>query len=390
MKEPKKKTLGNKIDYSAIEYAKYMEAEWKAKEERKRHRLITFDEEFKSPLSDELEKLIDATYVSQDSNYSAPAVILQIKRGTEYCNVLSLENISTLIGKAKSRKTMLISLLIGSLISENKEDSVFKAIKVKKKRILVFDTEQSKDQAMVTYERVKQIINRNLIENVSVFSLRSLTPYERLDAITKLIEYFKDTLLLVVIDGIRDLIYDINNIAESTELVTKLMKLSEDNKIHILNVIHQNKSDNNARGHIGTELINKSEAVITVTKKNEETSEVSPFNSRHITFDPFKFGVDKSGIPYLMEFVKETPRNQISNVSDPQKLDITFHQDFLSAVFSNTEIVGYTMLKETVKYGLMKVGFDVGYSTVAKLISFYFKNGLIKNEGKSRPKKYYL
>lgn len=76
---------------------------------------------------------------------------------------------------------------------------------------------------------------------------------------------------LVIIDGIRDLMLDINNPREATLIVNYLMKWTEEFNLHIHTVIHQNKGDENARGHIGTEINNKSETVLRVEKdKNDD------------------------------------------------------------------------------------------------------------------------
>ena len=62
---------------------------------------------------------------------------------------------------------------------------------------------------------------------------------------------------LVVIDGIRDLMLDINNSTEATKLVGDLMQWTSEQNIHIQTVLTSTKGDDNARGHIGTELNNK-------------------------------------------------------------------------------------------------------------------------------------
>lgn len=61
----------------------------------------------------------------------------------------------------------------------------------------------------------------------------------------------------VVIDGIRDLMYDINSSSESVDLINDLMRWSSMHDLHIHTVLHLNKGDDNTRGHIGTELNNK-------------------------------------------------------------------------------------------------------------------------------------
>ena len=71
---------------------------------------------------------------------------------------------------------------------------------------------------------------------------------------------------LVIIDGIRDLMYDINSPSESSELINLLMRWSSEYNLHIHTVLHLNKGDDNTRGHIGTELNNKAETVLQITK----------------------------------------------------------------------------------------------------------------------------
>ena len=64
---------------------------------------------------------------------------------------------------------------------------------------------------------------------------------------------------LVIIDGIKDLVTDINDAIQATQIMEQLMMLAQKNNCCIVNVLHQNKSeaDHNMRGSIGTELTNK-------------------------------------------------------------------------------------------------------------------------------------
>ena len=64
---------------------------------------------------------------------------------------------------------------------------------------------------------------------------------------------------------------DINSPREATLIVNYLMNWTEEFNLHLHTVIHQNKGDENARGHIGTEINNKSETVLRVEKdKNDD------------------------------------------------------------------------------------------------------------------------
>ena len=60
---------------------------------------------------------------------------------------------------------------------------------------------------------------------------------------------------------------DINSTGESVEVINKMMEWSSKYDLHIHCVLHLNKGDNNVRGHIGTEMSNKAETVLVISKK---------------------------------------------------------------------------------------------------------------------------
>lgn len=86
---------------------------------------------------------------------------------------------------------------------------------------------------------------------------------------------------LVIIDGIRDLMLDINNAGESVEVINRMMEWSSRYDLHIHCVLHLNKGDNNVRGHIGTEMSNKAETVLVISKSNENPG-ISEVHALHI------------------------------------------------------------------------------------------------------------
>ena len=67
-------------------------------------------------------------------------------------------------------------------------------------------------------------------------------------------------------------------------------------------VLHQNKNDLNARGHIGTEIDNKAETTLSVakSKQNKDISEVNPDYCRNLDFEPFAFTMDEDFKPVLI------------------------------------------------------------------------------------------
>jgi hypothetical protein len=110
-------------------------------------------------------------------------------------------------------------------------------------------------------------------------ALRKFNPKERLAIIDDAISQIEG-LGFVVIDGIRDLVYDINSPSEATCIISKLMQWTDEYQIHLHTILHQNKSDENARGHIGTEINNKAETVIQI-EKDKDDSNISKVESVH-------------------------------------------------------------------------------------------------------------
>ena len=75
-----------------------------------------------------------------------------------------------------------------------------------------------------------------------------------------------------------------------------LMKLSTQYDCHICSILHENKGNGQLRGHLGAEVINKSESVLSVTN-NGETSTVEPVYTRNMPFEAFTFRVNDEGLP---------------------------------------------------------------------------------------------
>lgn len=117
---------------------------------------------------------------------------------------------------------------------------------------------------------------------------------------------------LVIIDGIRDLMLDINNAGESVEVINRMMEWSSRYDLHIHCVLHLNKGDNNVRGHIGTEMSNKAETVLVISKSNENPgiSEVHALHIREKSSSRLRSPSTRLGCPSLRKDTRsESPRS---------------------------------------------------------------------------------
>ena len=99
-----------------------------------------------------------------------------------------------------------------------------------------------------------------------VFNVRAVPWKERRDLLREAVTRCKPD--LVIVDGIRDLVNDINDGVLAQEVMEELMHLATQHNCCIVCVLHQNKSgeDHNLRGWIGTELMNKAFEVYSCEK----------------------------------------------------------------------------------------------------------------------------
>ena len=213
-------------------------------------------------------------------------------------------------GKAKSGKTFVTSMLmaVGNLnVNVNLNPNVnpnicqlpLKRMREEPLRVLWYDTEQSDESTQdILRNRIVPMIKthplplpvmegsgypqgQNQMDELftprpnreglgvglfDVFNVRGVPWKERRDLLCEAVTRCKPD--LVIVDGIRDLVNDINDGVLAQEVMEELMHLATEHDCCIVCVLHQNKSgeDHNLRGWIGTELMNKAFEVYSCEK----------------------------------------------------------------------------------------------------------------------------
>ena len=118
---------------------------------------------------------------------------------------------------------------------------------------------------------------------------------------------------IVIIDGIKDLITDINDAVQATHIMEHLMALAQRYNCCIVNVLHQNKSeaDRNMRGSIGTELTNKAFEVYECEYlERHKTFRVTQTLSRRQRMNRrLCYVLSKEGLPEICDEPQEQPRD---------------------------------------------------------------------------------
>lgn len=215
--------------------------------------------------------------------------------------VFTLDNFSAINGKAKAKKTFFLSLLISASVKNDiVQNKIYSNLPVNRQNIIWFDTEQSKKHVQRVGKRVIRLAGSDK-SNFSISNLRGLDADTMCKIIEAVIEKTYKYTSLYVIDGIADLAYENNDEKEARRVVDLLLRWTQDFNIHICTVIHQNKGDNYATGHIGSQIMKKAETVISVARdENDKTkSTVSCDYSRDEAFEDFSFHVT-DGLPKVI------------------------------------------------------------------------------------------
>ena len=255
-------------------------------------------------------------------------------------------------GKAKSGKTFFLSILMAGCLTEKAlalkrwgltdNAEIFKSLtdctdntdfssqakdlshteiteitEIKPLRVLWLDTEQSQQS---TQEILKDRIiplsaASDLNETFYAFNLRGLGYDRRQRMVEVAVRAIKPD--IVILDGIKDLMTDINDAVQATIIMEKLMALAKEMNCCIVCVLHQNKSeqDRNMRGSIGTELTNKAFEVFQCEIIGENNGKTETFKVTH-TYSRkqkmkqnFYYCINDVGLPEWLPDYQEQPRD---------------------------------------------------------------------------------
>ena len=244
-------------------------------------------------------------------------------------------------GKAKSGKTMFLSVLMaaGSLPQPlQKEWSLpLQRVRGEPLRILWIDTEQSQQSTQeILRDRIGRMnegitnpdiqadelqIRQNEIppshppeggkEALFAFNLRGMGYEVRRRMVEVAVRTVRPD--LVILDGIKDLMTDINDAVQATLIMEQLMALAKQQNCCIVCVLHQNKSeaDRNMRGSIGTELTNKAFEVFQCEYlERHEVFRVSQTYSRKQRLrQDLCYRLSDMGLPESCDAPQEQPRD---------------------------------------------------------------------------------
>ena len=331
--------------------------------------------------------LWQASRLSLSKSYEKAPEILKVHGSV----IGTLGNFSASIGKAKSKKTFNVSAIVAATLKNGTVLRYVAELPEDKRKILYVDTEQSPYHCLKVMKRILRMAglpDDRDNEHLEFLALRKYTPEQRIRIVEQAI-YNTPDIALVIIDGIRDMVYDINSPGESTRIISKLMQWTDDRQIHIHTILHQNKGDENARGHIGTELNNKAETVLLVEKDkgDADISRVSAMHIRAMDFEPFAFRINDRALPELVE--NYTPQGRKAGRPQQEPFDayrhITEqqHRIALEAAFALKSEYGYKELEDALINAYASVGVRLNHhKAVSLIITLRNKRMIVQENGR--------
>jgi hypothetical protein len=211
-------------------------------------------------------------------------------------------NFSFVQSPPKTKKTFFISLLSSVYLSgTNNFGGDIRGHRVNQ-CLLHVDTEQGKWHSQRVFKRAIDMSNMDGSQCYYTYALRQIGFKQRIDFIEYLLKHKIKNTGLIIIDGIADLVGDVNNLEESNACVQKLMEWSTIYNCHIITVIHSNYGSSKPTGHLGSFLEKKCETQIELEANtvNKEWVTVKCKRSRGYAFETFSFEINDLGLPQVV------------------------------------------------------------------------------------------
>ena len=267
-------------------------------------------EELKTDVEKKFKKILEGSYVNPMENVKYPPIALA-KGYTRAFNALPIPlctygNFSFVQAPPKSKKTFFLTLMAATYLNGNagRKNEYFGEVMGFRgtKSLIHYDTEQSRFHSQKVFRRVMDMAGS--CDSYFSYALREYDPVERLE----FIDWHLNTqpnIGFVVIDGIADLLYDVNDLKESSKLVQHLMTWTQDLGIHIICAIHSNFGSEKPTGHLGSFLEKKTETQISLEPLEDNVVLVKCKRTRNFSFDDFAFQVGKDGLPRILDEIPE-------------------------------------------------------------------------------------
>ena len=312
------------------------------------------------------------------------------------------KDLSVFAGVAKTGKTFVTSMLMAAATTSEDEPSVLALKRIRKEplKVMWYDTEQSLETTKeIMVKRIAKMVGGTFPDTqFFVFNVRAMTFEERNKMLGVAIESYRPD--IVIVDGIADLLADINDGPKAIELISELLRLADKNNCNITVNIHLNRSGekSNLRGWLGSMLLQKAFEVFNCAKVfKTDVLSVELFMSRKVNESvTFYYKINNQGLPESTGEPDTQQRDEngrfVSQEAQKGRSGLKFNSDYqrddsdsdkgwswdLRRLFSdamqNSAMMGYDDLKTRV----MKLGNIIRSSYYETVFAMAEEQGFVK------------
>lgn len=262
--------------------------------------------------------------------------------------VIFPNSISVIQGKSGVHKSRFTQHICSTFIEDSTDPLSSKNLlgfkSEKSNHIVYIDTERSiNEQFPSAIQDIKVNANFLIEENIKELDFYSLIEFkrkERTNVIKKLIKNKKhqtDKHIVVILDVATDLIADFNSVDDSMTLIDFLNECINAFDISFIVLIHENPSHQTekARGHLGTEFMNKATTQISI-KEETTINDVMFFKVSYL-----KCRNTKRYPPYFIKFdendkiLVEVTKDELSEIKNARnkKADVNDIAEYITEIF---------------------------------------------------------
>jgi hypothetical protein len=332
------------------------------------------------------EILSNAEVFLNDEFPSSDAILVSVTPTGEV-PVFTPGNISFISGKPKTCKTTLAG---GFMVGLHHRYASFESrLSPEQNEIIFLDCEMGGRRTQELARLVCKMLSvESLPRNIRFFSIRQFDTAMRL-SLLEYMAFHSPNLAIIFLDGIRDLILDVNSNYEVSKLMEKLLNIIERTNIHLCTIIHQNKINSDVRGALGTELSNKCELALSLTKKEESGEVIYTVKtdlSRDKEFPSFAFQRTDDGIKLIEDWKPASKKSSVIVDEIPEET----HKLILTEVFKQKTEHSYNDLVAAIQSAAPNFVGSIGIGKAKQLITFYYSKKLVASRRNGQQVNYSL
>ena len=320
----------------------------------------------------ELEPIIKVSYKDEEKDDHK-----EIEVG-----IFTKRDIHGVKAKQKQGKTTVLKVLLAVLLL----GKMFRLTScLKNPKIFWLDTEQQPTdvkQILTDIGKMTGLPDSEIDEHVHLYQLRTRTYKTLLRELTVNIKTYRPD--VVFIDGVVEFVQSFNDEIMSHDLIKEQKNLAADCNCAIINVLHENKSDDdeNMRGHLGSMLSQAASTVIQCVKSKTGIITAKNSEARHAPMPEWSVRYDDDGC--IIDADEQAQIEKLKKSMDKKKLqeaEKTKRErkriEVAVQIVSNN---GGRISREELKKKLM-AKLNLGNSTIQDVIRMALKSELREIDG---------